>query len=220
MDAITKPSENTFALMSEHPNARSTGRSLTWVFLAGTVSALITGVLQAILQLAGVTAQTPGLADLFGSAERGVAFSLGVAVCSSPIAGGVAVLIFVMAFGIVQWVATMFGGSGTFSRLAYTMAAISIPLSLIASVLAPFGSIRFINIITGFLSVIIFIYSVVLELMAIKGVNKFGWLQAFGSLFLPGLALLCCMAIPAIAVLRLLGPAIGDTFSAINSTLP
>src|SRR3990170_3077635 len=86
--AVTKPNEQTFATMAEHPDAMSVNRAFIWVFIAGTVSALISGVIQAILQLAGFSAQTPGLADLFGgSAERGVAFTFGVAICSSPIAG-------------------------------------------------------------------------------------------------------------------------------------
>jgi len=219
MTAVTKPNEQTFATMAEHPDAMSNSRAFTWIFLAGTVSALISGVLQAILQLAGFSA-APGLADLFGgNADRGVAFAFGVAICSSPVAGAIGALFFAIGVGIVQWVAKMFKGTGTFSQLAYTMAAISVPVSLVSSVLTPFSSIPFVGICTGLVSLVVGIYAIVLELMAIKGVNKFGWGQAAGSLFLPGLVLACCILVP-IAVMAGLGPTIGDTFSSINSSLP
>src|SRR5512134_1070244 len=70
MDALTKPNEQTYAIMASQPDAMTNGRAFTWVFLAGTIAALITGVLQAVLQMAGLTPQMPGLADLVGSAPR------------------------------------------------------------------------------------------------------------------------------------------------------
>ena len=221
MTAVTKPNEQTFAALAEHPDARSNSRAFTWVFLAGTVSALISGVLQAILQLAGLSAQTPGLADLFaGNAERGVAFTFGVAICISPIAGVFAVIGFAIGVGIIHWVAKMFNGTGSFSQLAYTMAAISVPVSLATSVLTPFSTVTYVGICTGLVSLGVGIYAIVLELMAIKSVNKFGWGQAAGSLFLPVIVLVCCLTIPLICVMRLLGPTIGNTFSTIQNSLP
>jgi hypothetical protein len=221
MTAVTKPNEQTFVTMAEHPDAMSSNRAFTWVFLAGTISALISGVLQAILQLAGFVSQTPGLSDLFGgNAERGVAFTFGVAICSSPIAGALGVLFFAISVGIVQWVAKMFKGTGTFSQLAYTMAAVSVPFTLVSSLLTPFSGIPVVGICTGLASILFGLYALVLEIMAVKGVNKFGWGEAIGSLFLPGIVLVCCLSIFTIAALRLLGPAIGDTFSSINNSLP
>jgi len=64
---------------------------------------------------------------------------------------------------------------------------------------------------------------VVMEIMAVKGVSKFSWGKAIGSFFLPTLTVLCiCVVLPigVIAAMRLLGPQVGDTFSAINSSLP
>ena len=220
MNAVTKPNEQTFATMAEHPDAMNPNRALTWVLLAGTASAIINGVLQAILELAGLSAQTAGLADLFGgSANRGVAFSVGVAICASPIAGAVGALFFAITVGIIQWVAKMFKGTGTFSQLAYTMAAISVPFTLVSSFLTPFSSIAFVGICTGLISLGLLVYVIVLELMAIKAVNKFGWGQAAGSLFLPGLVLACCIAV-VVAALAGMGVAIGDTFNSINQSLP
>ena len=75
MDAVTKPNEQTYAMIAEHPDAMSNNRAFLWVFLAGTISALITGILQAILQMAGVTPQIPGLAELTGGAPQSTAAS-------------------------------------------------------------------------------------------------------------------------------------------------
>lgn len=220
--AVTKRSEQTYAVLAEHPDALTPSRAFTWVFLAGTVSALISGILQAVLELAGFSSQMPGLADMFGSAQGGIAFSLGFALCFSPIAGALAVLFFAISVGIIQWIATRFGGAGTFSKLAYTMAAVSVPFTLVSSVLTPFSLIPYLGICTGLLSLGLAIYAIVLEVTAVKGVNRFGWGPALGSFFLPTVVLLCCALVPiaVIATMRLLGPQIGNTFSTISNSLP
>lgn len=218
--AVTKPNEQTYITMAEHPDAQSNSRAFTWVFLAGTVSALISGVLQALLQLAGFSAQIPGLFSLFGgSAQRGIAFVLGVSICSSPIIGALAVLGFAVGVGIVQWVAKMFKGIGTFSQLAYVIAAISVPFTLVSSILTPFSAIPLLGICTGLVSIGIGIYALVLQLMAVKGVNKFGWGGAIGSVFLPWLVLVCC-TVGVVAIMVQLGPRVNDTFNSINQSLP
>ncbi|HLA08657.1 MAG TPA: YIP1 family protein [Anaerolineales bacterium] len=219
MIAVTKPNEQTFATLAKHPDAKSNTLAFTWVFLAGTISALISGVFQSILQLAGFASQTPGLSDLFGGdAQRGIAFTFGVALCSSPIVGALGVVFFAMGVGIVQWVARLFKGTGTYSQLAYTMAAVSVPFTLVSSILTPFSGIPVVGICTGLISTLLGIYALVLELMAVKGVNKFGWGQAAGSIFLPGLALVCCVIV-VIAGMSALGVAIGGTFDSINQNL-
>jgi len=222
MTAVTKRSEQTYAAMAEHPDAATSTRAFTWIFLAGTVSALISGIFQAILTLAGFAPAMPELNDLFGSAQGGIAFSLGFSICFSPIAGALAVLFFAIGVGLVQWIATRFGGVGTFSRLAYPMAAISVPFTLVSSVLTPFSSIPYLGICAGLLSLFLAIYAIVLQITAVKGVNRFGWGQAIGSFFLPTVILLCCALLPigVIAAMRLMGPQIGNTFSSISSSLP
>jgi Yip1 domain. len=222
MTAVTKRSEQTYATLAEQPDAATTTRAFTWIFLAGTISALISGILQAILALAGFSPQVPGLAELFGNAQGGLAFSLGFSICFSPIAGVLGVLFFAIGVGLIQWIAKMFGGVGTFSKLAYPMAAISVPFTLLSSVLTSFSSIPYLGICTGLISLGLGIYVLVLQVTAVKGVNHFGWGQAIGSFFLPTVILLCCALLPigVIAAMRLLGPQIGNTFSTLNNSLP
>jgi hypothetical protein len=221
MTAVTKPSEETYATLAEHPDARTNSRAFTWVFLAGTASALITGVLQAILELAGFRSQTPTWGDMFGgSAAQGSLVSLGVAICASPIAGAIGTLFFAIGVGIIQWVAGMFKGTGTYSQLAYTVAAISVPFSLVSSLLTPFTAVQYLNICTGLLSLGLGLYALALEIMAVKAVNKFGWGEAAGSVLLPLVVICCCVSIAVFGMLGVLGPAISDTFNSIQQTLP
>lgn len=220
MTAVTKPSEQTYAALAEHPDARSNSRAFTWVFLAGTVSALVSGVLQGILELAGFSTQTPSLGDLLGgSAAQAGIVSLGISICLSPVAGGFATLFFAIGVGIIQWVAKMFKGIGTYSQLSYTVAAVSVPFTLVSSILTPLSSIQFVNICTGLFSFVLGIYALVLEVMAVKAVNRFGWGQAIGSVFLPGLVVACC-AVAVIAAMASLGLAVSDTFNSIQQSLP
>jgi hypothetical protein len=219
MEAITKPNEQTFAAMSERPEAQTNNRAFMWVFLAGTVAAIISGVLQAILQAAGFAPQIPGLSDLVESAPRGVAASLGIALCTSPVSGAFAVLFFAIFVGVVQWVAKMFGGTGNFSRLAYPMAAISVPFSLVSSVLTPFGTLGAAGYCVSGLSLLLGLYAMVLQLMAVKGVNRFGWGQAAGSYFLPLLLIICLCSCLVFGLASIFGLAFSDIFNQINNSL-
>ena len=218
MTAVTKPNEQTFAEMAEHPDAQSNNRAFIWVFLAGTIAALISGVLQAILGLAGFEAVL-GLADLFGgSAQRGVGVTLGIAICSSPVAGALGTLGFAIGVGVIQWIAKMFKGIGTYSQLAYAMAAVTVPFTLVSSILTPFSVIPYVVYCTSGVSILLGLYAFMLQLMAVKGVNKFGWGQALGSVLLPGFVLACC-AVVVITVMASLGAAVGETFNSINQNL-
>jgi len=219
MNAVTKPNEQTFAMMAEHPDARNNTRAFTWVFLAGTISALIAGILQAVLQLGGVSPQTPGVPELFGGAEQGIAFSLGIAICTAPIAGALSILFFAIFVGIIQWVAKMFSGTGTFSKLAYTMAAISVPISLASSVLTPFSTLGVVGYCISGISLLLGLYALVLQLMAVKAVNKFGWGQAAGSYFLPLILILCICGCVAFGLASMFGLAFSDIFNQINQSL-
>lgn len=216
MDAITKPNEQTYAALAERPDAQTNNRAFLWIFLAGTVAAIISGILQAILQAAGFAPQLPGLSQFAGNASRSVVGSLGIALCTAPISGAIATLFFAIFVGIVQWAAKMFGGTGTFSRLAYTMAAIYVPISLVSSVIAPFSTLGAAAYCAGPLSLLLGLYALALNVMAVKGVNRFGWGQAIGSYFIPLLALCIICSCIAFGLASVLGLALGDAFNQFN----
>jgi hypothetical protein len=221
MTAVTKPNEQTFVDLTESPNATSK-TAFIWVFIAGTISAVFQAILQAIYSATGTAPQMPipGLEQYtqnLGSGDAGsIAIALVTSICLSPVAGGVSVLFFALFTAIVQWVAKLFGGTGAFEKLAYAFAAISVPFTLVASVLALFTAIPFIGACFGILSFGLAIYSIVLQVMAVKGVNRFGWGQALGSVFLPGLVIFifCCCVVFGLSML--LGPVIGEALGGMQ----
>lgn len=210
VNAVSKPSEQNYALMAEHPDAQNNSRAFTWIFLAGTFAAIISGILSAILEFAGFATQIPGLSDLVGSAPRSALASLGIALCTSPISGALSALFFAIFVGIIQWVAKMFKGIGTFSQLAYVMAAISVPLSLVTSLLTPFSVIRVIGYCFSGLTLLIGLYSIYLQLLAVKAVNKFGWGEAAGTYFLPLILIACICFCIAFGLASLFGVAYSE----------
>jgi hypothetical protein len=221
--AVTKPNEQTFVEITESPGA-TTKTALLWVFIAGTVSAIVSGLLSALVGALGFQQQIaiPGLEEYqnLGGVDPGtLGVSLITTICASPLAGLLSVLFFAIGVALVQWVAKLFGGSGTFEKLAYAIAAITVPFTLVSTVLTPFSAIPILGICTGLLSFGFGIYALVLQVMAVKGVNRFGWGPATGSVFLPGcVVFLVCACLIAVLVM-VLGPAMSDVFQQINQSL-
>jgi len=215
---VTRPSENTFIEITESPDAQSKTAFL-WVFLAGTLSTLVTGLIQMLLLAVGVTPQvTPGM-EQFSGYSGVLGTSLVSTLCAAPIAGAVSVVFFAIGVAIIQWIAKMFGGVGIFDKLAYAVAAISVPVSLVTMILTPFSIVPYLNICTGLLSAGVGLYAFYLQVLAVKAVNRFGWGAAIGSVIIPGLVILFVCGCLVVAGLMLLGPAIGNVFSSINQSL-
>lgn len=208
--AVTKPSEQTFVEITEHPDAQPK-TAYIWIFLAGTISTLVSGFVQA-----AAMAQTMGEGGLESSPLASV---IGV-LCGAPVGGGLSVLFFALGVAITQWVAKLFGGTGTYDKLVYAVAAISVPFTLVSMLLVPLSLIPFVGICTGVLSAGLGFYALFLQITAVKAVNRFGWGQAAGSVLLPGFVILFVCACVVAGSLMLLGPAIGDVFSEINQFAP
>lgn len=219
--ALTKPNEQTFADISDHPDATSK-TAFIWVFIAGTLSGIFQAVLQAIYMATGTSPQItiPGLEQFTETpiaADGGNAMvSLVTGLCLSPVAGIVSILFFALGVAIIQWIAKLFGGIGTFDKMAYALAAISVPFTLISSVLALFSAIPYVGLCTGLISLGIGIYALVLQVMAVKGVNRFGWGAAIGSVFIPGIVIFLVCFCVVFGTLLLLGPVIGDVFQGMQ----
>ena len=218
--AISKPSEQTFIEISDHPAARSS-TAFIWVFLAGTVSAIISGLLSAILMAAGVatTPVIPGLEQFTGPATAdggSIVTSLVTSLCASPVAGIISVIVFAIGVGILQWIARLLGGVGTFDQLAYALAAISVPITLVSALFTGLAAVPYLGICTGLVSLGVAVYGFVLEVMAVKGVNRFSWGKAIGTVLIPvAVVLVLCLCVIVVAGVAL-GPAISDLFNQIN----
>lgn len=218
MKAVTKPNEQTFIEISEDPNA-STRNAYIWVFAVGTLSTILQVILQAIYSALGVAPAMPPIPGLEeftaqgASADTSPLIGLVVGLCLSPLGGGLSVLFFALFTAIVQWIAKLFGGLGTYDKLLYTFAAISVPVSLVTMVLSLFSAIPFVGACIGIFSFGFSIYALVLQVMAVKAVNRFDWGKAAGSILLPLFVVFlffCCLAV---VVSLAFGAAFGGQFA-------
>lgn len=209
MKAVTKPNEQTYVDLASSSTGKTTTAFL-WIFIGSLVSFFFASLVQGAVMRQ--------LFQQFGmdAAPRSFGTSLITAICGAPIAAVVSVVFFAAFAGVVQWIAKMFGGKGTFEQLLYVFAAISVPFTLVSAVLTLLGAIPYVGACFGILSFALSIYALVLEVMAVKGVNNFGWGQAVGSLLLPVFVIFCCVAVVVGGMVAALGPAIRDTFNQVN----
>lgn len=222
--AVTKPNEQTFVDITESPDASSKTAYL-WVFIAGTISGIIQAISAAIIAATGASSplsQIPGLEQYFPQSAGGggsVGITLVSGLCMSPLAGLLSIVFFALGVAIMQWIAKLFGGTGTYEKLLYAFAAISVPFTIVSSLFALLNAIPYVGICTGIISFGLSIYALVLQVTAIKAVNRFGWGQAIGSVLLPVILILVVCSCVVIITLTLLGPVIGNVFNDINQGL-
>jgi len=205
-DALTRPSDQTFARIAQSPNAKLP-TALLWVFLGSLVSALLAIPVQGQL----MRQMTQGL----GLEEQGLPIAGGglmTAICGAPVGAVISVVVFAIVVGVVQLLARMFGGRGTFEQLAYAIAAIVAPFYLISGVLTLLSAIPYAGFCFGLLGLAAALYVLVVEVMAVKGVNQFDWLRAIASMLLPVFAIACCFAIGIAGLFQALGPEFRDMF--------
>jgi hypothetical protein len=216
--AFTKPNEGTFARIVAQPGA-TVSKAFLWVFGAS----LITSFASAIAQLFSFGRQfgliqqylPPVIARQLPVGEA-PSFGIGTVICGAPVAAIFAVLGFAIGAALVQWVAKLFGGTGSFEKLAYAFSAITVPFSVITAILTLIGIIPFIGILTGLVSFVLFFYLIVLEVIAVKAVNRLDTGKAAGAVLLPGLAIFllicCCVIVVAALLLPAIRSASGSAF--------
>ena len=220
--AVTKPSEGTFAEIAAQPGA-TTGKAFLWVAVASLISSLFASIAQSVG--AGQSMEMmreflpPDMAYALPSGGGGAGMGIGTILCGAPVGALFGVIFFAIGVGLIQWVAKLFGGTGSFEKLAYTFAAIMVPISVVSALFTLLGMIPFIGILFGLVSFAISIYSLVLNVLAVKAVNGLDTGRAVGAVLLPGLVIFificCCVGIGLAA----LGPAIGEVFSEIQQGL-
>jgi Yip1 domain len=197
IDALTKPNENTFAEIASSPNAKAM-TAYIWVFVTSLIelffSFLINGaVLRRTLEQQGLGGNLPG---------GGIGIALIGAICGGPIGAVVIVIFFAIGTALIQWIAKMFRGKGTNDQLTYSFGAITAPFYLISTVFVLLGAIPYVGFCFRIVLGLAGLYVLVLEIMAVKGVNQFGWGEAVGSVLIPGVVvgLVCCCLIGGISM--------------------
>jgi hypothetical protein len=214
-EAITRPSDQTFARIGLSPNAKAS-TALLWVFLSSLVNFFLVSLVQGplvaqVLQNSGLPPEQIPVAAGGG---------LLTAICGAPVGALISTGVFALAVGIVQLIARMFGGRGTFDQLAYAIAAVVAPFSIVSGLLSLLSAVPYAGFCFGLLGLVAGIYVLVLEVMAVKGVNQFGWGAAAGSLLLPFIVLVCCISVVIGGLFSLLAPEISDTFTPLLTPVP
>jgi thiosulfate reductase cytochrome b subunit len=197
--ALTRPNEQTYAELAVSPQAKA-GTAYMWYFVAALVSFLLSSLVQGA-QMSQIMQQFGADASQFETG--GIGSNLITAICVA----------------IIQWIAKMFGGRGTTEQLAYVLSAVLSPFLVVSGVLSLLGAIPYVGLCFSGISILAGIYALVLEVMAVKGVNQFGWGAAIGSLFIPVLAIAFLCACLAAVMMMAMGPMIGEIFSGINQSL-
>jgi len=198
IDALTKPSEETYVQIAADPGA-SPRRAYTWIAIASFISFSIS------IFLSGLFAVGAGGGDALG----GLMITLVCGAIFVPIFSILALMIFT---GITQAIAGALGGTGSYGKLVYANAAYQAPLSLVSTGLS-------IIPIVSLLTIPLLFYGIVLNVIAVKAVNQFSWGKALASSIAILFGLLIIGAILVVVVLALLGPAIGNIFEEIMAGL-
>lgn len=212
--ALTKPNEQTYATLAASPEANA-NKAYLWMFIAALLNFFFATLVQGAI-MRNTFQQFGGDSSFLSNGFGG---GIIAAICGAPIGAVIYVLFFAITTAIVQWVAKMFSGRGTYNQLAYTFGAILAPYMLISSVLTLLSAIPFVGLCFSAIAAIAGIYILVLEIMAVKGVNQFGWGAAAGSLLIPVFVIVFLCACIVGVTLALLGPVIGNVFSTINQSV-
>jgi hypothetical protein len=214
-EAITRPSDTTFARIGKSPNAKLT-TALLWIFLGSLVNFFLISLVQGAL--IGQMLQNSDL----GGQEFPITAGGGIltAICGAPVGALIQTVLFAIVIGIVQFLARMFGGTGTFDQLAYAIAAIVTPFYFVSGLITLLSAIPFAGFCFGILGFGLGLYVLVLQVMAVKGVNQFGWGPAIGSLLLPVLAIACCVSVAIGAIFSVMAPEMMELFNSITTPVP
>lgn len=182
--ALTQPNERSYTTLAEDPSA-SVRKAFAWLFVSG----LIASAIASLLRLALISSALSGLEQ-----SSDTTLGLGVVVlmallCVVPISAAISGVGLMIFSGIQQFVASALGGQGNFTRLYYVMAAYTAPISVAGSLLA------LIPWLGACLSALIGIYTLGLNALAIKSVNRFGWGSAIVSMVVPLIFMVLVMVI-------------------------
>ncbi len=179
LDVVTKPGEPIFEQERAKPEANFTTAAI-WVGLVALVAglfALIQGAiamrqLQAAGGIQGILSQLnlpPEIMDQVNQLPAGLIPGLGrPAFGIGALITGIlsAIITFIIFAGLLQLVAKILGGTGSFSKYTYLLAAIYVPITLVSSVL---GIIPLLSMCTG---VLLWIYQIVLSYYATRVEHK------------------------------------------------
>ena len=209
--ALTKPNEEAYLEIINDPGA-SLGKALLWLVGTAFIGGLFNGI---ITWLFGNT--TFNQIDRYFDMEIPFRSANFLSVITTPFFSVIGILIGTfIATGLVQLIAKMLGGTGTFEQLFYSFTAYQAPMRLVIVVLSAIPFVSCLILPLG-------IYGFVLNVIANKATHQYDTGKAVISSLAPGLLifLFCCciVAIVAITGTALVGPTIDNVFTNIQGSL-
>ena len=216
---FTQPGEKTFLEITAHPEAKAKSAYI-WVFIVGTLAGLISSLSQFAATLIGLRQVAPEIGQMPGFSGMLGAAGLVGALCSAPLTGLFSVMGFALGVAIIHATARFFGGQGSFDRLAYAFGAIVAPFSLLSGLAAPFNLIPYVALCTLPVLLLVSLYVLYLEVVAIKAVHQCGWGEAMAILFLPTILIALLCGVLAVGLLSVAGPSINEFFQQYQQMQP
>lgn len=201
--AVTRPSEQSYEVLLSDPGAKP-ARGLLWV----GITSLFTTAIYAVTQIAFRPEMEAFMRRLGGEATSGsrlsaVAFAL---ICGVPIGAVLAVVGTVVYTWIVNLIAGMLGGTGSYNNLLYLNSAITAPMGVASSLLSIIPIVSCLTLPLG-------IYSIYLQALAVKTVHRVDWTRAVVSvLALVFLAVLIAVVCAIAILIPLFGEAMRSSF--------
>lgn len=216
MKAVSKPSEQAFIEITESPEAKMQ-TAFIWVFIGTTVIALVSALVQGVSAFLGVAPTMPPIPGLEEYIDPSLLqqsgspiMTLVIGLCAAPLAGLISIPFFALGVAIVQWVAKLFKGEGSFEKLAYAYAAITLPVSLVSAVITLLSAIPFVGLCFRIVSIGVSIYALVLQVYAVKAVNRFPTFgPAVGSVLIPGVVIFLVFCVCIAVITFAMGAALG-----------
>jgi len=197
---VTKPNANTFAEIAAQPGA-TTGKAFLWAALSYLVTVFFGGIAQTVN--AGSSMEMlrdylpPDVAYAMPSGAGDAGMSIVTLICAAPFGAIFGVMFFAISVALILWVAKLFGGNGEFEKMAYTFAAIMVPMAVVNAGLSLLSMIPFIGLLFGLVSFAVSIYSLVLHVLAVQAVTGLDTGKSAASVILPWVVFfffMCCCA--------------------------
>jgi hypothetical protein len=212
---ILQMNEAFFAL--EAPRARASSTLIGILILAAatavaaSISALLSGAITTVAEV------PPGHWEY--------SFSLLVNTLLTAGCGGLfgGVISFYVSSGLIYLGALIFGGRGDFNTQTYLQSLFVVPVGIVVAIVSMMYVVPWIGpCLGGVITLAAAVYTLILNVQAVKVAHDLTMGRAVAAIFVPTLvlaAILACLAMAVVFVLALLGPAIGNIFENIVTSI-
>ena len=213
---LTKPKKETFVQIAAQSRA-TLGNAFLWAFLSILVSSFANFIAQAMSR--GNMMSTldnflpPEMAGQLLPMGATPSLGFGTIICGAPIAAIMGIFGFAIGVALIQWVAKLFGGTGSFEKLAYAFSMILFPYAIISAVLTLLSAIPVVGLCFGVVTIGLAIYQLVLQILAVQAVNNLDTGKAIGAIILPGFVIFILICCCLVLFGTLLAPMLGNMYN-------